>query len=154
MTGELLPDCSCCRKVTQAAEGGLPHLIHAFPHTLWVVGAHDFHRGYTMLILRSHVKDMHELEPAVQEAVFRELMMATTVAASVFQPWKMNHSCYGNVVPHVHWHIFPRYRDDPDWLAHPWLHQEKFDNHRLGDEAAAATAAVLREALATSGLPR
>ncbi len=27
----------------------------------------------------------------------------------------MNYTSLGNVVPHLHWHIVPRYRQDPRW---------------------------------------
>ncbi len=37
---------------------------------------------------------------------------------------------HGYAEPHVHWHIFPRYEDDPNLTSNPWLHA-----HRFGDEA-------------------
>ena len=27
----------------------------------------------------------------------------------------MNYCSLGNVVPHLHWHLVPRYRSDPRW---------------------------------------
>ena len=46
------------------------------------------------------------------EAAVREAM----------QPHKMNLASLGNMTPHVHWHVIPRYRDDrhfphPVWSA-------------------------------------
>jgi diadenosine tetraphosphate (Ap4A) HIT family hydrolase len=33
----------------------------------------------------------------------------------------LNVESLGNVVPHVHWHIVPRYRCDPRWGSPIWL---------------------------------
>jgi diadenosine tetraphosphate (Ap4A) HIT family hydrolase len=32
----------------------------------------------------------------------------------------MNIASLGNVVPHLHWHIIPRYRGDPRWGDPIW----------------------------------
>ncbi len=31
------------------------------------------------------------------------------------RPDLMNYVSFGNVVPHLHWHLVPRYRNDPRW---------------------------------------
>jgi diadenosine tetraphosphate (Ap4A) HIT family hydrolase len=48
----------------------------------------------------------------------------------------MNYSCYGNVDPHIHWHLFPRYESEPDHLNHPWLHASGFKDHLIDAESA------------------
>ena len=35
---------------------------------------------------------------------------------TAFRPHKLNYELLGNQVPHLHWHLFPRYADDPDAL--------------------------------------
>jgi diadenosine tetraphosphate (Ap4A) HIT family hydrolase len=39
---------------------------------------------------------------------------------SVTQPDHINVESLGNVVPHLHWHIIPRYVDDPRWGMPIW----------------------------------
>jgi diadenosine tetraphosphate (Ap4A) HIT family hydrolase len=36
------------------------------------------------------------------------------------QPDHINVAALGNVIPHLHWHVIPRYRDDPRWGAPIW----------------------------------
>ncbi|GAB3263890.1 hypothetical protein GCM10027296_39740 [Chitinimonas naiadis] len=36
------------------------------------------------------------------------------------QPDKINLASLGNVVPHLHWHIIPRWRDDPHFPSPIW----------------------------------
>ena len=136
--------CSICRRVTLWRDGSNPHFIHEFENSILVVGDHQFHRGYSLLLLKEHVRELHELDPPVQAALFRELMTAGRALVATFRPWKMNYSCYGNVDPHIHWHLFPRYDTEPDHLNHPWLHAPEFDAHRVDADAARAIAERIR----------
>ena len=47
--------------------------------------------------------------------------------AEVYRPSKMNYELLGNMVPHMHWHLVPRFIDDPLWPRPIWSeqHQEK-----------------------------
>ena len=65
-------------------------------------------------------------------ALMDELMQATRAIQAAFDPWKMNHACLGNMLPHVHWHIMPRYESDEDRFQNPWYHMEAFKT-RLSD---------------------
>jgi diadenosine tetraphosphate (Ap4A) HIT family hydrolase len=134
--------CIMCQRIAQHDSN--PHFIYEFANSLLLVGDHQFHRGYCILVLKDHTREMHELPPEVARAVMDELMAGTRAVVKTFSPWKINHACYGNVVPHIHWHIFPRYQSDPDHLNHPWLHASKFNEHQIAPEAAGAIAKQIR----------
>jgi diadenosine tetraphosphate (Ap4A) HIT family hydrolase len=107
--------CQLCERVSKILkDDGNPFLIHEFPHSVFVIGDHQFFRGYSLLLFKQHARELHELEPSVQSALFAELMIAGRAVANTIKPWKMNYSCYGNAVPHIHWHLFPRYASDPN----------------------------------------
>jgi diadenosine tetraphosphate (Ap4A) HIT family hydrolase len=44
-----------------------------------------------------------------------DLYRAAGAISSACSPDLMNYASMGNVVPHVHWHLVPRYRTDPRW---------------------------------------
>ena len=51
--------------------------------------------------------------------------MAVVVAVELalreqVQPSKINLAALGNMVPHLHWHIIPRYADDAHFPAPVW----------------------------------
>jgi diadenosine tetraphosphate (Ap4A) HIT family hydrolase len=71
-------------------------------------------------------------------------MRAGGALVKTFKPWKMNYSCYGNVDPHIHWHLFPRYDSETDHLNHPWLHAAKFTEHLIDAETAQDLAAMVK----------
>ena len=139
--------CSICNRVALWRSGENPYFIHEFEHSILIVGDHQFHRGYTLLLLKEHVRELHELWPQVQSALFLELMTAARAVVAVFQPWKMNYACYGNVDPHIHWHLFPRYGDDPDRHGNPWVHATEFDRHLIDGRTAREYAERIRERL-------
>ncbi|HYE79088.1 MAG TPA: HIT family protein [bacterium] len=140
--------CSICNRLDRWHRGENPYVIHEFPHSLWVVGDHQFHPGYTLLLLKEHVRELHELPRGVQLAFFDEVMTAGQVIVDLFQPWKMNYSCYGNLDPHLHWHLFPRRADDPDRTGLPWKHADRFGGAAIGAEEAQALATRIRVGLA------
>jgi diadenosine tetraphosphate (Ap4A) HIT family hydrolase len=123
--------CTICRRVSLWRGGRNPYFIHEFKHSIFVVGDHQFHRGYSLLLLKEHVRELHELEEAVFMALSQELLQAGRAIVETFNPWKMNYSCYGNVDPHTHRHLFPRYESEPDHLNHPWLHASELKGHLI-----------------------
>ena len=73
--------------------------------------------GYCRLIWKSHVAEMSDLTPAEQLHCFKILMGVEVALRECFQPAKINLASLGNMVPHLHWHLVPRYRSDPRWGA-------------------------------------
>jgi diadenosine tetraphosphate (Ap4A) HIT family hydrolase len=39
---------------------------------------------------------------------------------AVYRPTKMNYELLGNMVPHLHWHLVPRFAGDPLWPRPIW----------------------------------
>jgi ATP adenylyltransferase len=62
-----------------------------------------------------HVEGLEHLSVDEYHALCRDLESSARAVAEVCQPDLMNYASLGNVVPHVHWHIIPRYRNDPRW---------------------------------------
>jgi len=52
-----------------------------------------------------------ELEEAL--AFMRDVRRVARAVASAVHPVKLNVELHGNTVPHLHLHLFPRYRGDP-----------------------------------------
>jgi len=46
-------------------------------------------------------------------AFMAEARQAARAIAGAFRPDLMNYASLGNVMPHLHWHLVPRYRTDP-----------------------------------------
>lgn len=139
--------CVICDKVSRWRRGDDHFVIAEFRQTIFVVGDHQFFEGYSLLLLKSHVRELHDLGAGEQAETFRELMTATEALVKTYHPWKMNYASYGNVAPHVHWHLIPRYASDPDRESQPWHHAAKFDDYAIKAETANAISERIRSNL-------
>ena len=76
--------------------------------------------GFCRVILNRHAKEMTDLTPA-ERAMFMETVFAVEqVLRELMQPDKINLASLGNVVPHLHWHVIPRFRNDAHFPDAVW----------------------------------
>jgi len=78
------------------------------------------HPGFLRVILNAHVQEMTDLPAADQQALLRVVMAAEAALREVMAPDKINLASLGNVVPHLHWHVIPRFTDDPHFPNPVW----------------------------------
>src|SRR6476620_2322771 len=79
------------------------------------------YRGYSLLVFDArHVDRLDELSAAEWSAFSRDLFVANRAIHRAVQPDHMNVDLLGNVISHLHWHIFPRFRTDPRWGGPVW----------------------------------
>lgn len=79
------------------------------------------YRGQCILILDlRHACRPDELAPEEWSGFCTDLHRAERAVHHVVQPDHMNVVSLGNVMPHLHWHIIPRYRTDPRWGQPIW----------------------------------
>ena len=105
--------------------------------------------GFCRLIWREHqaeVTDLHELDRMLMMEV---LWQIETVVRAVMQPKKINLASLGNMVPHLHWHIIPRYADDAHFPAPIWA-----ESQRATPTASLAARRALLPALRTAMVNR
>ncbi len=101
-----------CKRIELWKSGDNPHYIYEFEQSLFVVGDHQFYKGYSLILLKRHVRELHDLSEKEYLGLQKELFIAGKAVFKTFNPWKMNYTCLGNQDEHIHWHIFPRYTDD------------------------------------------
>lgn len=82
--------------------------------------------GFVRLIVNPHVKEMTDLSHTDSLLVFSAVLKIEGVLKKLYHPDKINLASLGNVVPHMHWHIIPRFNSDrhypnPIWgeVTHP-----------------------------------
>ncbi len=81
--------------------------------------------------------------PAHERRHLMNLVFAVEAAVRrVAKPDKVNLASLGNVVPHLHWHVIPRWNDDSRFPAPIWGASQ-----RAGRPRPAVAAEALRSAL-------
>lgn len=86
-----------------------------------LVGDPDY-PGFCRVIWHAHVREMTDLAPADRAHVMAVVFRLEAALRSVLEPAKINLASLGNQVPHLHWHVIPRFADDahfpdPVWAA-------------------------------------
>jgi diadenosine tetraphosphate (Ap4A) HIT family hydrolase len=98
--------------------------------------------GFTRVVWNAHVKEMTDLAPAERERVMRAVWVVEEALRSVLAPHKVNVASFGNMTPHVHWHVIPRYASDAHFPNPTWGAIQ-----READAAAVAVRTALLPAL-------
>lgn len=107
---------------------------------LRVIDARDpQYPGFTRVIWKKHIAEMTDLTPSEQAVLMQVVLQVERIQRTILQPDKINLAAFGNMVPHLHWHIIPRWRDDahfpqPVWASLPQADQDVqalHENRRL-----------------------
>jgi diadenosine tetraphosphate (Ap4A) HIT family hydrolase len=89
------------------------------------------HPGLCRVIWDRHVAEMTALEPDERVHVMQVVFATEQALISVLAPDKVNLASLGNQVPHVHWHVVPRFRDDPHFPNPIWGQKLRQGGHPL-----------------------
>jgi diadenosine tetraphosphate (Ap4A) HIT family hydrolase len=104
---------------------------------LRVIDAGDaLYPGLTRVIWALHVIEMTDLATSEQAELLRVVLLIEQVQRAQLRPDKVNLAAFGNVVPHLHWHVIPRWRDDPHFPQAIWAAVPPADARALGAQEA------------------
>lgn len=87
----------------------------------WYLPVNQQYRGHGILVFDPrHVTRIDELTADEWQAYAADLRHVTAAIVAVCKPDHLNVESLGNVVPHLHWHVIPRYKTDGRWGAPTW----------------------------------
>lgn len=106
--------------------------------------------GFCRVIWSAHIREMSDLAAADREHCMRIVFAVERVLRTAMHPDKINLASLGNMVAHLHWHVIPRFADDPHFPQPIWgVRQRPGAAVRRGAdtaELALALAAELKQA--------
>lgn len=105
------PLCAACQSDEPANDYG--YTIADLHLSRLQLARNQFVPGYCVLICTRHVREPYHLTREEQSLFFDDMMHAAQALEQVFKPIKMNFQLLGNLVPHLHAHLVPRYYGDP-----------------------------------------
>ena len=132
--------CGICRRI-QRFTPDEPHIIAELDTGYAVLGDNQIYPGYTLFVAKRCVAELHMLPPDERATFLQEMAQVAEAVFRAFAPRKLNYELLGNSEAHLHWHLFPRYADDPDPLWPVWNNeafrqaprQSPMDSERLRD---------------------
>jgi diadenosine tetraphosphate (Ap4A) HIT family hydrolase len=81
--------------------------------------------GFCRVIWNSHVREMTDLSAEQRQQMMAAVWAVEKSLRAVLQPQKINLASLGNVTPHLHWHIIPRWQTDSHFPAPIWVERRR-----------------------------
>lgn len=104
--------------------------------------------GFTRVIWNAHVAEMTDLHVDARAQLMAAVWRVEAVMREVLQPDKVNLASLGNVVPHLHWHVIARWREDTHFPQPIWAQAQRTGAPPVSAARVAAYEAALKQAFA------
>jgi len=85
-----------------------------------ILAAEPEYPGFCRVIWNNHVSEMTGLAIADRSRLMQTVMKVEQAIIEVMLPDKVNLAALGNMVPHLHWHVIPRYEEDVAFPGSVW----------------------------------
>jgi diadenosine tetraphosphate (Ap4A) HIT family hydrolase len=92
--------------------------------------------GYCQVVWTAHVKEMSDLAVTDRAHVMQIAYAVEEALRELINPDKINLAALGNQVPHLHWHVIPRFVDDPHFPDPIWGAPKRDAKMRMFDRDA------------------
>ena len=81
--------------------------------------------GFCRVIWQQHVKEMTDLTEPDRAHFMAVVFTVEQVLRELMHPDKINLASLGNQVPHLHWHVIPRFTDDAHFPEPVWATRKR-----------------------------
>ena len=108
-----IPTCELC-----VSSGGEVLWDDGFARVVLV--GHADHPGFCRVILNAHRKEMTDLAEAERVRLMNVVFVVERLLRELLGADKINLASLGNMVPHLHWHVIPRFAGDPHFPNSVW----------------------------------
>ena len=81
--------------------------------------------GFCRVILKRHATEMSDLGEGERDGLMAVVFAVESAVRETMQAHKMNLASLGNMTPHVHWHVVPRFRDDRHYPGPIWASPQR-----------------------------
>ncbi|PHV70085.1 HIT family protein [Sporanaerobium hydrogeniformans] len=71
------------------------------------------YRGRCLLAYKGHVNELFELSDEQRNAFMKDVARVAKAMKEAFGAHKINYGAYSDKLPHLHFHLIPKYEDGP-----------------------------------------
>ncbi len=133
---------------------GCAHCAGVGEDRLWsgngqrIVLVHDTgFEGWCRVIWDDHISELTDLPKPGRQHVLDAMVALEEALRIELKPWKINIAALGTGAPHLHFHVIPRFEDDPTFPDPVWLAKVRQSSRQLPEGFAARMTAHLEQAL-------
>jgi diadenosine tetraphosphate (Ap4A) HIT family hydrolase len=134
-------DCDLC-----APPPGTPLWQDALCRVVLVVEERGY-PGFCRVIWKAHVREMTDLGKRERAHLMRVVFAVESALRELLKPDKINLASLGNMTPHVHWHVIPRFGNDPHFPQSVWSSRQRETQLQVPPHLASKLAAALASKL-------
>jgi diadenosine tetraphosphate (Ap4A) HIT family hydrolase len=102
------------------------------------------HPAFCRVIWRAHIREMTDLSTGDRDHMMRVVFGVEDALRALVKPDKINLASLGNQVPHLHWHVIPRFADDAQFPDPVWAAKKRDGTRHAVDTAQLQAALVQR----------
>ena len=99
---------------------GFENRIIKFKHSTTVLDTNQFYRGKVIVMFNRHEENLFSLKPEERKEFWEEVVKISEAVKKAIKADRMNYALLCNREHHLHWHVIPRYKDDPYFITTPW----------------------------------
>ena len=85
------------------------------PYSTVYLNRNQLHRGRCVVAFHKHKTEYFQLDKDENAGFFADVGLTAQALYELFQPQKINYATFGDLVPHVHVHLVPKYVDGAQW---------------------------------------
>ena len=108
-----MPDCMYCAKDVRLHE--LMRQVVQLPSSTMYLHTEQSYPGRCILVYRQHKHKLTDLTEEEYGAFFADVRRCAKVLEQVYHPDKINYLVLGDVSPHLHLHLVPKYQEGCEW---------------------------------------
>lgn len=116
---DAVPGCELCALAAGAVPPGT-RVVHEDERFVVILADDANYPGFARVVWRAHVREVSDLADANRLLLNDAVWKLELAVREAMRPSKVNVASLGNVVPHLHWHVIPRYEDDAHFPAPVW----------------------------------
>ncbi|GAB6008152.1 HIT family protein [Dysgonomonas reticulitermitis] len=106
-------DCLYCNK-NQTQKDLMIEICDLKVSTVFLFREQTYH-GRCIVAYKDHATELYELEGEALLAYMEDVNKVAKVMKELFNPVKVNYGAYSDKLPHLHFHLVPKYPDGPDF---------------------------------------
>jgi diadenosine tetraphosphate (Ap4A) HIT family hydrolase len=131
-------ECQFCDPINRWPKS---HIVGSLKSSIVLLSQDQYFYGWCLVVYKTHFIDLFDLSIDERAALEADTSIVSKAIQKLFSPDIMNYAAFGNIIPHLHWNVIPRYKNDGLWGTPPWPHKSK----KLTDIEAENLAKQIRE---------
>lgn len=130
-------NCVLCQSIMSGELKDHPRKVADLEVSIAILSANQICKGYCELIYTGgHVTELFRLTTEERRLFTGDLNRLAEAVYDALHPHKLNYELLGNSIPHLHWHLIPRYLDD-NLDPHRPIWDRKYKPVEISEEEAA-----------------